>query len=63
MQRKAVHAGTAGASEGRSFAFIAKPRANAADLLTGALAKGNTLLNVQVILPEYVANPQHLHAL
>jgi hypothetical protein len=42
VQRKPVHAGTAGAGEGRALAFIAKPRAHAAHLLPGALPKGNT---------------------
>jgi hypothetical protein len=43
VQRKAVHAGTAGTGEGRAFALVAKPRAYAAHLLAGAFPKGNTL--------------------
>src|SRR5712691_4505829 len=45
VERKALHAGTAGTGERWRLARVAKPRADAPDLLTGPLPEGNTLLH------------------
>jgi hypothetical protein len=44
MQGKALYAGTAGTSECWRLALVAKPRAEAPDLLAGPLLKGDALL-------------------
>ncbi len=45
VQRKPVDTGTAGARECGAFPCIPKARANTSHLLSGPLAKGNTLLD------------------
>jgi hypothetical protein len=45
MQGKALHAGTAGTSKCWGLALIAKPRADAPDLLASPLPKGDALLH------------------
>jgi hypothetical protein len=45
MERKALHTGTAGTGQCGMFPSIAKPRADAPDLLAGSLPKGDALLH------------------
>src|SRR5436309_7382009 len=45
VQGKAVHTGTAGSRQGGVFPLVAKPRADAPDLLAGPLPKGDALLH------------------
>jgi hypothetical protein len=45
VERKALHAGTAGTGERWRLARVVKPRADAPDLLIGPLPEGNMLLH------------------
>ena len=45
VERKALHTGTAGTGQCGMFPSLAKPRADAPDLLAGPLPKGDALLH------------------